>query len=38
MKLNKVSITEAKGIFNADEGRLIDITPLYGFENNVKTS
>lgn len=38
MRLNKVSITEAEGVFNAKQVRLIDITPLYGFENNVKTS
>lgn len=38
MKLNKVSITDAVGVFNANQVRLIDITPLYGFENNVKTS
>ncbi|MCU6713216.1 hypothetical protein M6D81_31415 [Paenibacillus sp. J5C_2022] len=38
MRLNKVSITDAEGVFNAKQVRLIDITPLYGYENNVKTS
>lgn len=38
MRLNKVSITDAEGVFNAKQVRLIDMTPLYGFENNIKTS
>jgi len=38
MRLNKVSITEAEGVFNAKQVRLIDMTPLHGFENNVKTA
>lgn len=35
---NKLSITDPVTVFNASKVRAIGITPLHGYENNVKTS